>query len=192
MIMKKTALAVALISALLFSAVALAQMVRFTKANPWPPGYHPPPDPYVTILSPEDHVYYNTEPVLLNFTFKANSELPSSASFFYLLDAQKNYTLESHKVEEVNHFVLDDGEFQEGYTGQVHFLNLSNGPHTLLVFAGYADSDGVITGTIGDTDKVTFMIEPEPFPTTLVATASGISAAFVGLGLLIYFKKRKQ
>jgi hypothetical protein len=37
---------------------------------------------------------------------------------------------------------------------------------------------------------------PEPqqksFPTTLVATASGISAAFVGLGLLVYFKKRKH
>jgi len=33
---------------------------------------------------------------------------------------------------------------------------------------------------------------PEPFPTTLVATASIASAAIVGLGLLVYFKKRKH
>jgi LPXTG-motif cell wall-anchored protein len=32
----------------------------------------------------------------------------------------------------------------------------------------------------------------ETFPTALVATASGISAAVVGLGLLVYFKKRKH
>lgn len=33
--------------------------------------------------------------------------------------------------------------------------------------------------------------EQQPFPTTLV-TASGISVAVVGLGLLLYFKKRKR
>jgi len=32
----------------------------------------------------------------------------------------------------------------------------------------------------------------EPFPTTLVATASGISIAIIGIGLLFYFKKRKR
>jgi hypothetical protein len=34
--------------------------------------------------------------------------------------------------------------------------------------------------------------EPEPFPTLLVATASGASAAIIGIGLLVYFKKRKH
>jgi len=32
----------------------------------------------------------------------------------------------------------------------------------------------------------------EAFPTPLVAVASGISVAVVGLGLLVYFKKRKH
>jgi len=32
----------------------------------------------------------------------------------------------------------------------------------------------------------------EPFPTVLVATASGVSVAIIGVGLLVYFKKRKH
>jgi nitrous oxidase accessory protein len=34
--------------------------------------------------------------------------------------------------------------------------------------------------------------EPEPFPATLVVAASGVSVAVIGVGLLIYFKKRKH
>jgi N-acetylneuraminic acid mutarotase len=34
--------------------------------------------------------------------------------------------------------------------------------------------------------------EPEPFPTTLVITTSGASAAIIGISLLVYFKKRKH
>jgi hypothetical protein len=74
----------------------------------------------------------------------------------------------------------------------VLLYNLFEGPHTLIVFAGYADSDGVINGTIGDSAKVNFRIVPEAFPTTLVATASGISVTVVCLGLLVYFKKRNH
>jgi N-acetylneuraminic acid mutarotase len=33
---------------------------------------------------------------------------------------------------------------------------------------------------------------PEPFPTVIVAAASGASVAVIGAGLLIYFKKRKH
>jgi parallel beta-helix repeat protein len=35
-------------------------------------------------------------------------------------------------------------------------------------------------------------LESEPFPTVVVATVSGVSAAVIGLGLLVYFKKRKH
>ena len=34
--------------------------------------------------------------------------------------------------------------------------------------------------------------QPKPFPTTLVAIASGVSVAIIGVGLLVYFKKRKR
>lgn len=190
--MKKTALALTLTLALLFSLMAGTKMVTLAGANPWPPGYFPPPPDYVIIQSPQDRMYYNTEPILLNFTFKANRALNPSASLFYLLDAQKDYRLESVKVEEVKYFVLNEEDYHAGYEGHVLLSNLSDGPHTLIVFAGYADSDGVINGTIGNEAKVNFRIAPEPFPTTLVATASGISTVAIGLGLLVYLKKRKH
>lgn len=34
--------------------------------------------------------------------------------------------------------------------------------------------------------------DAEPFPTTLVATASGVLVAIIGVGLLVYFKKRRH
>jgi hypothetical protein len=189
--MKRTALALIFTIALLLSVMAGTKMVNLAEANPWPPGYFPPPPPYVIIQSPQDRVYYDTELILLNFTFKANSELNPSASLFYLLDG-KDYRLESVKVEEVTYFVLDEEDYHAGYEGHVLLSNLSDGPHTLIVFAGYADSDGVINGSIGNDAKVNFSIEPEPFPTTMVATASGVSAALACLGLLVYFKKRRR
>jgi len=35
-------------------------------------------------------------------------------------------------------------------------------------------------------------LQQEPFPITLLITASGVSVAMVGIGLLVYFKKRKR
>jgi hypothetical protein len=43
----------------------------------------------------------------------------------------------------------------------------------------------------GSSETITFSIE-EPFPTAIVATASGASVAVVGVGLLFYFKKRNH
>ena len=48
----------------------------------------------------------------------------------------------------------------------------------------------VVLKSFGLTEKET-KEPPKPFPTTLVATVSNISAAIVGLGPLVYFKKRK-
>jgi len=33
---------------------------------------------------------------------------------------------------------------------------------------------------------------PEPFPITLVVAAFGVSVAVIGVGLLVYFKRRKH
>jgi hypothetical protein len=53
-----------------------------------------------------------------------------------------------------------------------------------------------VSETIQFTIQDTSTLSPEPhqesFPTTLVATASGFSVATIGLGLLVYFKKRKR
>lgn len=193
--MKRTALTLELTIAIFVLLVAGTQMVNLVEANaypyPWPSDFPTSHSPYFIVQSPQDRVYYNTEPILLNFTLKANYELKSSALFFYGLDVQKDYRLESVEVEEVHEFVLYEGYYHVGYEGHVFFSNLSDGPHTLLVFYGYIDSDGVITEAYSSV-KVNFRIEPEPFPTTLVATASGFSVAAISLGLLVYYKKRKH
>ena len=68
---------------------------------------------------------------------------------------------------------------------------LSYGTHNLTVYA--VD----VAGNTGTSKTVYFTISepeqtPEPFPVVLVATASGASAAIIGLGLLVYFKRRRR
>jgi hypothetical protein len=64
---------------------------------------------------------------------------------------------------------------------------VSNGEHTLTVRV--LDS----AGNAGNLETVTFTVnKPESFPTELVATTSGASIAIIGIGLLVYLKKRKH
>jgi N-acetylneuraminic acid mutarotase len=72
--------------------------------------------------------------------------------------------------------------------GNITLYGLSSGLHNLTVYA--KDT----YGNIGASETINFTIaeETEPFPTAIVATASGASVAAVGAGLLVYFKKRKN
>jgi hypothetical protein len=64
---------------------------------------------------------------------------------------------------------------------------LSNGLHNITVYA--IDE----FGNSGASETVYFNVEvPEPFPTAPVAAASVVTVAVVGVGLLVYFKKRKH
>ena len=69
--------------------------------------------------------------------------------------------------------------------GNTTLNDLPNGSHNL---AAYATDE---FGNTGVSETVYFSVEV-PFPTTLVAAASGAAAAVIGVGLLIYFKKRKH
>ena len=82
-----------------------------------------------------------------------------------------------------------DGQDNLTITGNVTLTDLPNGAHNLTVYAKYTE------GIIGASENIAFTIakpEPEPFPTTLVAAASGVSVAVVGAGLLVYFKRRNH
>lgn len=84
----------------------------------------------------------------------------------YCLDAQTNLTI----------------------TGNKTLAGLSVGEHNLTVYSW--DS----AGNLGISETVTFTIaNPEPFPTTTVATVSGtVAVVLVVTGLLVYFKKSKH
>jgi hypothetical protein len=71
--------------------------------------------------------------------------------------------------------------------GNTTLGELPNGYHNLTVYA---------TGQFGNSgasETIHFNVDVlEPFPTTLVAVASGASITIIGISLLIYFKKRRH
>jgi len=77
-----------------------------------------------------------------------------------------------------------DGQDNVTVTGNTTLEGLSNGSHNVTVYA----RDEL--GNTGVSETVTFTVDA-PFPTALVA-ASTASAALIGVGLLVYFKKRKR
>jgi hypothetical protein len=80
-----------------------------------------------------------------------------------------------------------DGQENATVTGNTTLTGLANGYHNVTVYA----MDEV--GNTGASETIYFSVKvPEPFPTALVATAAGASAAIIGIGLLVYFKKRNH
>jgi parallel beta-helix repeat protein len=80
-----------------------------------------------------------------------------------------------------------DGKDNVTITGNTTIAGLSNGFHTLVVYANDT------FGNMGASETVTFTVAvPEPFPVIPVAAASSAVAIAGGLGVLIYFKKRKH
>ena len=80
-----------------------------------------------------------------------------------------------------------DGQDNVTIAGNATLYEVPNGFHNLTVYA----TDEF--GNTGASEIVYFRVEvPEPFPTTLVAVASGTSVVVVvvAAGLLVYFKKR--
>jgi N-acetylneuraminic acid mutarotase len=79
-----------------------------------------------------------------------------------------------------------DGQDNVTITGNTTLSELPNGAHNITVYA----TDQF--GNTGASDTVYFNVNvPEPFP--IAPVAAGItSAAVVGIGALIYFKKRKH
>jgi nitrous oxidase accessory protein len=77
-----------------------------------------------------------------------------------------------------------DGEANVTITGNTTLPKLSYGSHKIQVYA---------TDLVGhnSTSETTYFSVVEPFPTTLVI-ASVITVTVVGIGLLVFFKKRKH
>jgi N-acetylneuraminic acid mutarotase len=119
--------------------------------------------PVVDIVSPENQMY-NVTSVLLNFT--VNKEVSWMG---YILDCRDNITI----------------------SGNTTVTELANGLHNVTVYArDKFDNMGV-------SENINFVIavpepEPEPFPVAPVAAAFAASITVVGVGLLVYFRKRKH
>jgi len=82
-------------------------------------------------------------------------------------------------------YVLD-GQHNVTITGNTTLTGLPDGDHNVTIYA--IDE----AGNTGVSETIYFNVDvPEPFPTILVI-ASLSTLAIVGIGLLVYFKKRKH
>jgi hypothetical protein len=83
-------------------------------------------------------------------------------------------------------YVLD-GQGNVTIDGNATLTGLPNGMHNVTVYAWDA------AGNVGSSETVTFTVaKPEPFPAAPVAVASAASVGVAGVGLLLYFRKRKR
>jgi hypothetical protein len=81
-----------------------------------------------------------------------------------------------------------DGQENATITGNTTIAGLTSGLHNITVYAKDEFKNTVSSETI----TFTIVKEPEPFPSAIVAAASGASVAVISVGLLVYFKKRKR
>jgi hypothetical protein len=202
--MKRTALTLTLISVLYLVALAGTPVVNLAGANPI---YTKPTYVRISVQSPQNTTY-NTQPISLNFTVETNEGDFNAHPYFYLLDGQDGQS--SVKIEEIqvigqrevsHELSYYAGIYWDPYTeytlqGQAVLPNLSDGEHNVTVFI---DLLGTQTIEMNIFASVPFTIyntsqseSQEPFPTVPVAAASVAMVAIVGLGLLVYFKKRKH
>ena len=117
--------------------------------------------PFVSITLPENETYFGTS-IPLEFT----SNEPCSSIGYR----------------------LDDGGFVE-ITGNTTIAGLASGLHNLTVYAtdtsGNTRASDIVHFTMAEEPK------PESFPTSLLIGSLVATAAAVGLGLLVYLKKRR-
>jgi N-acetylneuraminic acid mutarotase len=104
---------------------------------------------------------------------------------YYTVDVALNFTV-NEPVSSMRYTL--DGENLGEISGNTTLTGLPYGSHNLTVYAtDAADNTG-----FSETIHFTIAEETKPFPTTLVAAASVAAAVVVGVGLLVYFKKRKH
>jgi hypothetical protein len=96
-------------------------------------------------------------------------------------DVPLNFTV-SETVSQIS-YVLDGGK-NRTINGNTTLTDLPNGDHNVTVYA--TDE----AGNVGASETICFSVEV-PFQTTMVI-APIASAAIIGSGLLVYFKKRRR
>jgi hypothetical protein len=81
-----------------------------------------------------------------------------------------------------------DGHDTVNLTGNTTIAELSNGVHNVTVYTND------IFGNMGKSETISFRVEkpPEPFPAVPVVAAFVAAIALVGVGLLVYLKKRER
>ena len=183
--MKKIALALTLILALLFSMVSVARSVQVACAQFEGLPYDPP---IVAVLSPSSNGTYSEQNIPLNVTVQIRGFIYHNTEIIRWL----NYSLDGQAPIPMTLIVPSDLAPPYYVHGNDVLHDLFDGTHNLTIYVETAISG--LTGNFNAT--ISFEVDTsntivEPFLTTLVI-ASVITVAVVSIGLIVYFKKRKR
>ena len=183
--MKKIALAIVIFT-LLASIISGTMLVNFAYANPMPT------DPVISIESPVDKTY-DVNSLVLNIT------IVTKYDGYYFTSTRRgvSYSLDGNTkiaVAEID-YTFDEEEKASTFNGSAVLSELTNGPHSLTIFAEYDYDVKIIQSqkssnfTIDTKSNSSIDTGANSFPTTLVI-GTIVTAAIVGVGLIVYFKKR--
>jgi hypothetical protein len=206
-VVKKATLALSLILALLIIPMTNAQTT--SSYSPDINGIHF----YLTMYSPNNQTVYN-ETMLLDFNLQWTYDLmplgPLSGDYAYSIDDNPLVSIASNQSASDRYAAAPSNNFKinPSFSCLVNVSNLTSGYHKIAIFAQlYFDFDRPQLLYNGSASPVFFSVqnlnpsptptlspeptpEVEPFPTTLVIASVSI-VTVVGIGLLVYFKKRK-
>jgi len=210
--MKKTALAKILISALLCSAAVVAHLVESGKANP----YDLPVDTSISVYSQSYVPYQDVQCESCNVTLTIQVILVYDQDdprwpdkihldgICYILDGHPLVYVHDFTVEDYVDYGRDKQDFLM-YTALVRLEDLSEGNHTVTAYANdtrnaYAYINHISSSynfTVNSTQQTpptpTPIPETKPFPIVLlIGSIIAIMAAAIGLGFLVYLKKRHK
>ena len=186
--MKRTALA--LMMALLLSAVTGTKLVNLGGANPLPELYQE-----LTIVNRHNGTN-NMNTITVNFVLESQNFF-QWRNFSYNLDGKELKAVDDLTVVTSSSLPTSPTVYVEVLRGSCVLSNLSEGWHNVTVYLINDAKATIGYGEILTSANAKFIIEPEPktepepFPATLVVTSIA-SAAFFVAGLLLYFKKRKR
>jgi hypothetical protein len=168
---------------------ALALTFILTTANVFP---FEPNNPIIIIESPTNSTY-NVTSLTLNVTIKTMKTLFEGTDPAQNTTRVVTYSLDGESPKVITEISYDYNTSLGSnvtFTGLAVLPELTDGTHNVTVHAEY---DYNPYGIHRESESsVYFLIDTtSPFPNTLVI-ASVITVAFVGVGLLVYFKKRKR
>ena len=188
--MRKAALAM-MPFLVLFSAAVMSQLVSSASANPnWRPWENAPNFPSITVESPVEGESYMSSDVWLKFMVNKPSDWTVSNGQIrlvaYCVDGVPN------GIADENETIVEVQDPMDSLNPTISFsfnlAGLKDGQHTVMVYV-----EGTVkewSGVGAESQRISFKVYS--FPTALIATASGLSATVISLGLLVYFKKRKH
>ena len=196
---KKTLLTAVFISVLLFSVLAGTRFVNRVTANPYLYGGHTqPPEgaepPTISISSPANNTVLASNNTYLSFNVTMSESTFIFRYIWFEVDWQEGNTSVYIGDLSTPDFIYNQSWITE-FSYNKTLTGIPDGSHRITIFASakgnYFEENTGYSFNINGSSSVYFSIG-ESFPNTLALAASGASAAFVGLGLLVYFKKRKH